>query len=178
MTGAVSHTCSGIPAAGRLSPPLKFKMTDFAPMTCIPHKRHPITHSERMQETPPLITLRLGLYTHYPPSESPHIYRERYSYGSPAIFLLSSAKMAPCFSCGPRTPSQPLVHVSLAPKAVSTQPTLCLSPEQTSRASVSSPTPCWSAPGCYVLGGGTRGLHSSLFALPSSVQLLHFSLRF
>ena len=76
-----------------------------------------------------------------PPSESPCVCRERYSYGSPPLFLSTSTKMAPCFSCRPRhlpgfpqlcySAPQLVVHCSLASQAVSTQPILVLSTKLT-----------------------------------------------
>ena len=63
-------------------------------------------------------------------------------YPTPPFLTLPT--MVLCFSCGPRPPSrfpqlwhstpQPMTHCNFAPQAVSTQPTLVVSPELTLRA--------------------------------------------
>ena len=102
----------------------------------------------------------------------------------PLLLSLSTA-VAPCFSCGPRTPliltwlwhsdPQPVSHNSLTPQAVSTQPTLVLSMELTSEVWLSPPSPCLSASGCDVLSGGIDGLCGSLcFAFLSLAAVIFF----
>ena len=119
------------------------------------------------------------------PSENPHVCRKRDSYGGLPLFLLPSPAMALCFSCKPRPPPRipqlwdsapkPVAHCSLGQEAISSQPTLVFSPELTSRALVSGPSPRPSISGFGVQGGGADDLCSSQSALPSSVQLLQFS---
>ena len=94
------------------------------PSILTPHKRYPAAFSQCKK---------------HPTAESLHLHRERCSYGNLPLLISSSPKMVPGFSCRPRTPpllpwlwhsaSQPVVHCSLAFQAVSTQPTLVLSPE-------------------------------------------------
>ena len=145
------------------------------------------THSPHKKGPLPIACTRCAAPPIAPLSKSLHVHRERYSYGSPPLLLLPSPTMVSCFSCRPWSPpkfpwlwhsaSQPLKHSSLALQAVSTQPTLVFSLELTPRTCISVPSPLPSVSGCGILGGGADGLHSSLSALPSSVQLLHFSLR-
>ena len=114
--------------------------------------------------------------------------RKRDSYGSLPLLLSPSPTMAPCFSCGPRplprfpqlwsSAPQPMLHHSLAPQAVSTQPTLVLSPELTSRTWVSVPSPNPSISGCDVWGGGADDLCSSYSALPPQSSCYPFLCNF
>ena len=149
----------GPPSGGRPRPPLESEMTVVV-------YAQPIAHTSDCQRRPT--------------TESPHVCRKRYSCGSLPLLLSPSPTMVPCFSCGPRPPRfpqlwlsapQPVVYHSLAPQAVSTQPTLVLSPELTSRAWVSVPSTLLSYGD---QGSGTDGLCGSLSALPSSIQLLCF----
>ena len=89
-----------------------------------------------------------------PPSESLRMCRGRNSYGNPPHFLLPypTQRCLPGFAGLWHSAPQPLVCYSLAPPAVSTQPTLVLSLELTSGAWVSLPSPHLSISGCGVQG--------------------------
>ena len=115
--------------------------------------------------------------------ESPHMYRERYSYGGispPHTLPINGALLLQWAQAASLTPSavwhfapQSLVPCSLAPQAVPTWPSLILSPELTCGAWVSVPGPCLSASGYSVKGGGPNGLCGSLcFALLSPAAVL------
>ena len=80
-------------------------------------------------------------------------------------------------SCG--TPLPSLRHTTLwLPQAGSIEPILVLFLELTLEARVSVPSPYPSVSGFGVWGSGTNPLCSSPSALPSSVQMLRFPLRF
>ena len=117
----------------------------FAPAAHCPHKRCPRACSlhKRCPDYPSLSKWPLAthsLATCAPPSETPHVFRERDSYGGPPL-LSPSPTVAPFLSCRPRPPPtfsllwcsvhQPVVHCSLAPQSVCTQPTLVLCQELT-----------------------------------------------
>ena len=100
------------------------------------------------------------------------------------FLLWPSRTMMLWFSCRPRPPTslpclcysvpQLMVQYSLAPQAVSTHPTLVLSPELASESWVSVPSPTQASQAVVYRAGGTDGLYGSLSVLPSSVWLLHF----
>ena len=121
----------------------------FAPTACKPHKRcHvmfspllPLAHARGA--SPPVADTRgipspvaLQVLTHHqlhvpevpPPSESPCMHRERYSYGGPPLLLSPSLIMALCFSHRPTPPQIPLAVVfsSLTHSAPLPIPSGCL----------------------------------------------------
>ena len=93
-----------------------------------------------------------------------------------ALLLLGPEFLLHSLNCSFLLPSPGAC--SLALQDVSTQPILVLFLELTSRVWVSAPSPCVSVLVCGVSGSGTNCLCGSLSASSSSVQLLHFSLRF
>ena len=111
------------PAADHARGPLSCLAHTGGPTTCSPHKRGPL----------PVAHARDALLTTAPSSKSQCTHRERYCYGSLLLLILPFPTIATCFSCGSRPPPrfpwlwhsapQPLVHYSLAPQLVTTQPT-------------------------------------------------------
>ena len=145
-----------------------------------PHRRCPIAHrlhKWHLATHPPIAYARSTLL-----SETPHVQRERNSYGSPPRLLLLSPTISPCFSCGPGLflgslicgtlfPSPSPLRLSPHNQSLSSPQNLSLEPE------CELPAPAQASQAVVSRGSGTDGLCGSLSALPSSVQLLCFSLR-
>ena len=115
------------------------------------------------------------------PQEAPHAWKPAHAqikiflWPSCLSSLSFSVTMAPCFSCRPKLPPvlpwlwlstpQPVVHHFLAPQAISTQPTLVLSLELTSRPWVSVPSPHPSISGWWYHWFGCPSLCFALLRL-------------
>lgn len=160
----------------------------FSPAACRSHKSCcialspplPLAHTRSAQ--PPIACTRGVL-----PSENPHLCRKIHFYGSLPLLLLLSPTMATYLSCRPRPPwilwlccaaSHPMAHWFLAPQALSIQPTLVLSPELTSRAWVSTSSPCQNISDCVVSGQWLRwsAQLSLYFALLSPAAVVFSSI--
>ena len=148
-------------------------MWQFAPIAHSPLNRHPATHSPYKRHPAawePLHTQRkIFLWPFCPSSSQPS---QQWSLPSPAgtDLLLDSLDFSVLL---PRF----LTHLSLAPQAVSIQPSLVLSLVLTSRPKSQCPAPAQVYQAMVSLGSCMDGLRGSVSALHSSVQLLCFSPR-
>ena len=123
----------------------------------VAHKRGtPLPITWTSGALPPLACTRDTL-----PSDSMCGHKESYSYDGPPLpltlpnnstLLLLQLRHPPGFPWLWYSTLHPMVHCSLAPQAIYTQPTLVLSPEWTSRAWVSAPITQLSILSCGVGG--------------------------